>query len=321
MNIEKGYTYKDVYIKPNKRCVVNSRSQCDVSVELGGRKFSIPVVPANMPAVVNNETCLYLSQKGMFYINHRFNVDQVKFYEFMNQNNQFVSISVGVNEDSYNQLNELHQMMYEPDYICIDVAQVWSDKGLDMARFIKRKFPNTFLIAGNIGCVQAGLQFQNVGVDCLKAFQSPGFGCWTKKATGFLTPPISTLLQLKNSTIKIPVIADGGIQQVGDIAKAQVAGAHMIMAGNIFSGFDQSAGNIMKIDGKLVKQYYGSASQHNKQNKQRVQGRKVLVDYKGNMDDFIKQIKDGLQSAVSYAGGKDLKALLNCELVNVNLGY
>jgi GMP reductase len=120
---------------------------------------------------------------------------------------------------------------------------------------------------------------------------------------------VSTLLECVLAAGNVPIIADGGISTHGDIAKALACGATAIMAGSLFAGYDESAGDIIEIDGRRYKEYFGSASEFNKVQQRNIEGKKILVDYKGPMSSLIQELQEDLQSSISYAGGKDLTAL------------
>jgi GMP reductase len=115
-----------------------------------------------------------------------------------------------------------------------------------------------------------------------------------------------------------PVIADGGVTEHGDIAKAIACGATMVMAGSLFSGYNESASEIIEIDGHKKAIYFGSASEHNKGKHVHVEGKKLFLDYKGDMNNLLVELQEDLKSSISYAGGKDLSAFLSCEMVSIN---
>jgi GMP reductase len=269
-------------------------------------KFKCPVVPANMKSVVNENTCLYLAQKGWFYIMHRFEVDNYKFTNFMHEKGYFASISVGVNDDSYDSLELMKKDNVIPEYITLDIANAYSIKSQEMVRFIKNNFPS-FLIVGNYATEEAVIALEQWGADATKAGISNGHVCETYMATGFSRPQFSTVLKCSNIATT-PLISDGAIKNIGDISKALVAGASLVMAGSLFAGYNESAGEIIEIDGKRYKQYFGSASYNNTLSQRNVEGKCILVDYKGEIDKLLTKIEDGIKSAISYAGGRDLTA-------------
>ena len=308
--MNKEYQFSDIFLKPNKT-IVNSRKECDPSVLFGNYKFTTPIIPANMKSVVNDDTCEYLAQRGWFYINHRFCTanDTLQFLERMENKGLMKSISVGVNEDSYALLKQIEVECLCPDFITLDIANGYSNKGEDMVKYIKDEF-NSFLIVGNCCTSEAVEEIQTWGADAIKAGISNGNVCTTYNATGFGRPQFSTVLDCV-SVAKVPIISDGGCREIGDFNKAFVGGATMVMAGNLFAGFDESAGEKIEIEKKSYKQYFGSASYNNKLHRGNVEGKCILVDYKGKMEYFLEDIEDGIRSGISYAGGKDLSAFNN----------
>ena len=136
--------------------------------------------------------------------------------------------------------------------------------------------------------------------------------CTTKLATGFTRGTVNCILDCVQ-VAKKPIIADGGIKHAGDIAKALVLGSHMVMAGSMFAGFEESAGNLVDIDGKKYKEYFGSSTQLSKGKNEHIEGKRILVDYKGDMEFHLKYLEESLKSSISYGGGKDLSCLTSCE--------
>jgi GMP reductase len=319
----KALNYQDVFLVPQK-CIVNSRQECNTQVQLGKYVFESPVYPANMKSVVDINTCLFLAQHNWFYTMHRFEIDIIDFILTMQRYKYIISISVGVNQDSYDDLYKiLDKSLYMDeaihiDYITIDVANAWSDKCRKMIDFIKEKFPNTFLIVGNVATFAACRELQKWGANAIKIGVSCGRVCITRNKTGFNIPMIQTLKDCCREDIKIPIIADGGIQEHGDIAKAIAFGATMVMAGSLFAGYKQSAGNVFTIEDRRYKEYFGSSSKYNKKKKQNIEGSKILVPYKGNMENLLIEIKEDLQSSISYGGGKCVFDLQNCPYIVVN---
>lgn len=311
------YNYSDVYLLSRKKAKVGSRSQCNTSVEFGPRQFVMPVCPANMKSVINVDTCKFLASRGWFYVMHRFGVDPVQFILDMESYGYFTSISIGVNTDSYKQIDDMVSRRLCPDYITLDIASAWSPKAEKMIKYIKDRLPKSFLIVGNVAVAQAVEEVESWGADCCKLFIGPGLACTTKLKTGFTRPTISCLQECVQAAKK-PVIADGGIREHGDIAKAMACGATMVMAGSIFSGYTESASKIIEIDGHKKCVYFGSASEHNKGKYTHVEGKKLFLDFRGSMENLLTEMQEDLRSSISYPGGTNLSALLSCELVAVN---
>ena len=309
MKVNEEYGFQEIYLLPNY-CVAGSRDDCDPSVVLGKIKFISGVIPANMSSVVDDNTCLFLAEKKWFYIMHRFGTNNLRFVNLMHEAGYFASISIGVNVDSEECLKEMKLANVIPDYITLDIANAYSIKAKNMVKVTKDLFPESFLIVGNCATEEAVLQIGEWGADAIKVGISNGHVCETYMATGFSRPQFSTILECCRVSKK-PIISDGGIRNIGDISKAYVAGAKMVMAGNLFAGFYESAGEIIEIEGKRYKQYFGSASYNNTRSKKNVEGKCILVDFKGNMQKLLWDIDDRVRSAISYAGGTDLSAFNN----------
>ena len=300
--------YKNVFLLPQKS-IVSSRRECDTSVQFGGHTFVMPIFPANMKSVVNENTCEFLASRGWFYTMHRFGVDLVKFAQNMKDKELLVSISTGIDLSELIRLKTCSHII--PDYITVDVANAWSILVEPLIGKIKDIFPTSFVIVGNIATASAGSDLVKWGADAIKVGIGQGVPCTTKLKTGFTRPMVSTLLDCACLAGNIPIIADGGISTHGDIAKALACGATAIMAGSLFSGYDESAGDVIEIDGRRYKEYFGSASEFNKVQQRNIEGKKVLLDYKGQMSPFLQELQEDLQSSISYAGGKDLKVFSN----------
>lgn len=303
--MNKGLKFEDVALIPRKS-IVDSRTHCDTSV-MFGKKFKFGVFPSNMKSVVDTGTCEFLAESNLFYIMHRFGTDPLKFTKHMQELDLFASISIGVDKDSYDQLLIMQDADVCPEYITIDIANAYSSKCERMVGFIHENFPYSFLIVGNCATAEAVHAIDFWGADAIKVGIANGSVCTTYNQTGFGVPQFTALLETVNATAK-PIISDGGIKTIGDIAKAFVAGARMVMSGSMFAGYDQSAGDILTlVGGAMVKRYFGSASLSNG-NTEYIEGKATTVPYRGHMNVLIEEIHDGLQSAISYAGGHDINA-------------
>jgi GMP reductase len=312
------FDYEDIKLIPAK-CIVNSRSECDTSVNLGGRTFRLPVVPANMQTIIDEKISIYLATNGYFYIMHRFNPERrLSFIKDMKARGLFASISVGVKEEEYKFVEQLASEQLSPEYITIDIAHGHSNAVIEMIKHIKKLLPSSFVIAGNVGTPEAVRELEHAGADATKVGIGPGKVCITKIKTGFGTGgwQLAALRWCAKAASK-PVIADGGIRTHGDIAKSIRFGATMVMIGSLFAGHEESPGETIDKDGKLYKEYFGSASEFQKGEKKNVEGKKMFVDYKGSLKDTLIEMEQDLQSSISYAGGNKLEALRNVDYVIV----
>ena len=300
------FDYDNILLLP-RRCVVESRRECDPSIEFGGHKFRLPVVPANMKTVIDESIAEFLARSGYFYIMHRFDLDSTAFAKRMREKKLFISISLGVKDEDRKTVDQLAASGTGADYITIDIAHGHANSVKAMITHIKEKLPTTFVIAGNVGTPEGVIDLEHWGADATKIGIGPGKVCITRMKTGFGTGAwqLSALKWCARVASK-PIIADGGIREHGDIAKSIRFGATMVMVGSLFAGHEESPGTTVEVDGKLYKEYYGSASEFNKGIKSFVEGKRILEPIKGKLSDTLTEMEEDLQSSVSYAGGTKL---------------
>ncbi len=303
------FDYDNILLLPRK-CRVESRSECDAGVELGGRRFRLPVVPANMKTVVDERICEWMAKNGYFYVMHRFDLDNLQFVKDMHAKGCYASISLGVKQPDYDTVDQLVAQGLVPEYITIDIAHGHSDNVKNMIQYLKAKLPKAFVIAGNVGTPEAVIDLENWGADATKVGIGPGKVCITKLKTGFGTGgwQLSALKWCARVATK-PIIADGGIRSHGDIAKSVRFGATMVMVGSLFAGHEESPGQTVEVDGQRFKEYYGSASDFNKGEYKHVEGKRILEPIKGLLADTLIEMEQDVQSSISYAGGTQLMVI------------
>jgi GMP reductase len=332
--MEKYLSYQDVLLVP-KYSELPSRSKANTSIEFLGFKFKLPIVPANMLSVIDVNIAEYLSNNGYFYIYHRFgntkngHLDTYEFVKYANKHDfNIVSISTGINEDSRKELLSLKKEKI--DFITIDVAHAHHLKVKSQIDFIRKNFPKTRLIVGNAATTEGVCNLSEWGAEAVKVGIGQGSICTTRLQTGFSVPMFSCVQdccqnfywqenKLGNPTYKefktVPIIADGGIQTIGDISKALSVGASMVMSGGLFARCSDSPADINKVDGKKI--YFGSTSYEAKGNSKHIEGRTLEVNVDVSYKEKLEEIKQALSSAISYAGGKDLSAFKNVEYIRV----
>lgn len=312
------FDYEDIQLVPNK-CIVKSRSEIDTRIKFGPMTFNIPVVPANMQTVIDEKLAVWLAQNGYFYIMHRFDEDErLPFVKKMHDQGLFASISVGVKPKEHELIDELAAQNLVPEYITIDIAHGHSDTVIEMIKHIKQAMPGVFVIAGNVGTPEGVRELENAGADATKVGIGPGKACITKLKTGFGTGGWQlAAVRLCAKAASKPIIADGGIRNNGDIAKSVRFGASMVMIGSMFAGHEETPGEVVEQDRQKYKVYYGSASQYQKGQYKNVEGKKLLVPYRGHISDTLREMQEDLQSSISYAGGKELMALRKVDYVIV----
>ena len=235
-----------------------------------------------------------------------------------------VGAAVGVTKDTLERIESLAKA--EADVIIIDTAHGHSAGVLKVIKESRKKFKYEQLIAGNVGTYEATLDLLHCKVDAIKVGIGPGSICTTRVIAGVGVPQITAIAEAYQASKKmgIPIIADGGIKQTGDIPKAIAAGAHSVMIGGLFAGVEESPGEKILFEGRSFKSYrgMGSLSAMKEGSKDRYfqdveddiaklvpEGVEGRVPYKGPLEDTIYQLIGGLRAAMGYCGAKNIKAL------------
>ena len=306
-----AYRYSDIALVP-RRGILKTRQNADTSIFLGKNRFHLPVVPANMKCTIDWYLAHKLAQNNYFYVMHRFDNSNKAFIDWaIRERIRYLSISVGVKEEDRELITALKSIV-TPEYITLDIAHGHSLLAIDMIKFIKDNLPDTFLIAGNVATPEGAIDLMYAGADAIKVGIGQGNACTTKDKTGFTMPMFTCVQNIKNTKeIKIPIIADGGIKTNGDIVKAIVAGADMVMCGSLFAECCDSPSDVVTDEnGVKYKLYFGSASEHNKFHKAHIEGtlRKIQENSMTYLNK-LEEIRQDLSSAISYSGGISLDAL------------
>ncbi|HMW34299.1 MAG TPA: IMP dehydrogenase, partial [bacterium] len=212
------------------------------------------------------------------------------------------------------------------DVLGVDTAHGHSRGVLEMVKTLKQKFPQIEIIAGNVATAEATEALIKAGADCVKVGIGPGSICTTRVVAGVGVPQITAILECARIAAKagIPIIADGGIKQTGDIAKAIVAGADTVMIGSLFAGTEESPGESVLYEGRQYKVYRGMGSlsamkQGSKDryfqddemdtNKLVPEGIEGRVPYKGRLSDVVYQMVGGLRAAMGYCGAESIETM------------
>jgi len=308
-------SYDTVTLLPNYSSL-SSRSQADTTVTLCGYKFKIPVVPANMKDVINPVMAKFFSENDYFYIYHRFgqssyedvdsDLNTVYFVKKANSEKwKLISISTGVSETSMKELMTIKALRMRVNFITIDIAHAHHENVKSTINYIKQNFPNTRLIVGNVATCEGVEYLAKLKVDVIKVGIGGGSICTTRYMTGFHIPTLQSIKYAMESIgYAIPIIADGGAKHYGDVAKALTFGATMVMSGGWFASCIDSPAKI--IDGKKV--YRGSTSYESKGHRKHIEGKQIELVEGTTYEQRLIEIKESIQSSISYAGGNDLSA-------------
>jgi GMP reductase len=341
--------YDSVYLKP-RLGILNSRSEADISVEFLGRRFKAPWIPANMESVITEEQAKWLSENDYFYIMHRFNGATRSLVDRANRENwKLISVSVGVKLEDLDLTLSFLLERKRVDVFCIDVAHGHSLAVKKQIEYIKILYPSAKIIAGNVATPEAVKDLTEWGTDAVKVGIAGGKACSTKHQTGFHVPMFTCVRDCKEQgggsratkggtqwlPAEIPIIADGGIRENGDIPKALVAGATIVMAGSLFAACTDSPGKGINKNkfatgtfssGPFIseysreppfthKLYHGSASAKQKGENKHVEGIEMEIPCNNlTLAEKYVELRESMQSAVSYAGGTNLEDFRNVEI-------
>ncbi len=221
----------------------------------------------------------------------------------------------------------------EVDVLVLDLAHAHADLVIQRIKELKANF-NVDIMVGNIATAQAAHDLIEAGADGLKVGIGPSAVCTTRIVAGSGVPQLTAIMDVVNlaKQYNLPVSADGGIKNSGEISKAIAAGASTIYSGSLFAGTDETPGMILIKDGKRYKKYHGSASYESghlrkelatgEKIKERldtfVEGVSNLVDYKGAVSDVINGLVKGLQSGISYCGARNIREMQqNAEFIQI----
>jgi IMP dehydrogenase len=235
-----------------------------------------------------------------------------------------VGAAVGVTADTMERVAAL--LKAGVDFVVVDTAHGHSRGVIEMVKTIRRRFPRIDLIAGNVGTAEATRDLIRAGVDAVKVGIGPGSICTTRVVAGVGVPQVTAIFECAKAAArtKTPVIADGGIKQTGDIAKAIAAGADAVMIGGLFAGVDESPGEMVLYEGRSYKYYRGMGSLEAMKQGSRdryfqdaeddiaklvPEGIEGRVPHKGPLGDTIYQMVGGLRAAMGYCGAKNIAEL------------
>jgi len=246
-----------------------------------------------------------------------------------------VGAAVGVKGDFMDRAESLLEA--GADVIVVDIAHGHSENAVNTIRHIKKAFPDSELIAGNVATAAGAEELIKAGVDAVKVGVGSGSICITRVVTGSGVPQLTAVLDCAKVGRQhdIPIISDGGIRTSGDVTKALAAGASSVMVGSILGGTDESPGSFISKNGKRFKIYRGMASfyaslgRKSKEighvsieddlNDYVAEGVEAMVPYKGSVADILKQLTGGVRSGLSYCGAHTIKQMQeNAEFIKIS---
>ena len=350
--------YSDVLLRP-KRSTLGSRKEVRVQRRFVFRNYkptdmsmevlrpesnphyeNIPIMASNMDGVGTFEMADKLAELGMFTcLVKTYSVNElVGFFDsdqHIRTNN--VAMSIGITESDHNKFRAVYEQVGEKlKYLCVDVANGYSERFADFIAELRSYYPHIVIIAGN---VVTGDQTQELilrGADIVKVGIGPGSVCTTRIKTGIGYPQLSAVIECADAAHGLGghIIADGGCTCPGDVAKAFAGGADFVMLGGMLAGHDEGGGEVVSrfykkdytlpdgnpiVEVKQFVQFYGMSSKSANEKHfgglkeyRSSEGRTVLVPYRGAVENTIQDILGGVRSACTYVGALKLKQLSKC---------
>ena len=356
--------YKDVLIRP-KRSTLGSRKEVDLHRGFTWRNWQpedmsmeqirpetrhwrgIPIMAANMDGVGTFEMADKLAEVQMFTcLKKTYSVQELVSYfdDQFSERTHYVAMSIGITDSDHQKFRDVYEQTGDKlRYVCIDVANGYSNRFRDFVAQFRTLYPHIVIIAGNVVTGEMTEELILAGADIVKVGIGPGSVCTTRIQTGVGYPQLSAVIECADAAHGLGghIIADGGCTCPGDVAKAFAAGADFVMLGGMLAGHDEGGGEVITKyyetnEHKLVDSDLGEVWQRVTEEKQFVQfygmsstsandkhfgglkeyrsseGRTVLVPYRGAVARTIQDILGGVRSTCTYAGAIRLKHLSKC---------
>jgi len=328
--------YSDVLFRP-KRSTLKSRKDVDLN-----RKYTfkhsryswkgIPIIASNMDGVGEIDVAKKLtSHKLMTALTKQHNINQIGAIYKKNIFFDSIALSCGTSKDSYNRLNSILKKYPKFKFICIDVANGYSENFSNFVSQVRKKYPKKTIIAGNVVTADMTQELVLSGADIVKVGIGPGSVCTTRIQTGVGYPQLSAVMECADAAhgLGAHIIADGGCTCPGDVAKGFGAGADFVMLGGMLAGHKEGGGDIIEENGNKYIEFYGSSSEEANEkhygglaNYRSSEGKKVKIRMKNSLDSTIRDILGGVRSSCTYVGASSLKQLSKCTtFVRVNNQY
>ncbi len=318
--------YSDVLFRP-KRSTLSSRKDVDLKrtyrFKHSNNEWSgIPIMAANMDGVGELTVAETLSEYGMITsLTKQHDVMKIKKFKKIKSIYQNIALSIGIKKEDFDNLDKILKEFSFFKFICIDVANGYSERFSAFIKKVRDKYPTKTIIAGNVVTADMTQELILSGADIVKVGIGPGSVCTTRIQTGVGYPQLSAVMECADAAhgLGAHIIADGGCTCPGDVAKAFGGGADLVMLGGMFAGHDEGKGKIIKYNGTKFIEFYGSSSDtaNNKHygglsDYRSSEGRTVRVKYRGKLKDTISNILGGVRSSCTYVGAPSLKQLSKC---------
>ena len=349
MNIENEVKldYSSVLLRP-KRSTLGSRKEVQLTRRHSFRNYNpsypintqrdydfnaVPIMAANMDGVGTFDMAESLGKLGLFTcLVKTYSIKElVDFFNTSSIAREHVGYSMGITQDDASKFRAVYAGSKSIKYVCIDVANGYSERFLNYVASIREEYPGLVIIAGNVVTADQTQELILRGADVVKVGIGPGSVCTTRIQTGVGYPQLSAVMECADAAHGLGghIIADGGCTCPGDVAKAFAGGADFVMLGGMLAGHDEGGGEVItKIyntqevgvtEEKHFVQFYGMSSDAANtkhfgglKDYRASEGREVLVPYRGAITNTVQDMLGGLRSACTYVGAEKLKHLPKC---------
>ena len=304
---DEACSFGDVLLEPQKSDI-SSRSEIDLSVQLGGKKYNLPIMSSPMDTVTESTMSTVMSEIGGLGIVHR--------YCSMQEQCAMINVgskaaAIGVSEDMMPRARALYEAGAR--VFCIDVAHGHHTLVEKALKSLRDEFGNQVtLIAGNVATREGYEDLSSWGADAVRVGIGGGSICSTRIQTGHGIPTFQSILYCASGEGKAKIIADGGLRTAGDIVKAYAAGADFVMLGSMLAGTDEAPGDTFQgKSGKKYKVYRGMASKEAqfdwRGEARSLEGISTTIPYKGSVVNILKDLEQNIRSGLSYSGARNFE--------------
>jgi GMP reductase len=318
--------YSDVLFRP-KRSTLQSRKDVNLKrtykFKYSNQEWSgIPIMAANMDGVGELGIAEKLAEFEMITcLTKQHDLKSIKNYKNIKNIFKHLVLSMGTRDEDFNRVSEILKECSFFQFICIDVANGYSEHFSKFVKSVREKYPTKTIIAGNVVTADMTQELILSGADIVKVGIGPGSVCTTRIQTGVGYPQLSAVIECADAAhgLGAHIIADGGCTCPGDVAKGFGGGADFVMLGGMLAGHDEGNGKVVERNGEKFIQFYGSSSEVANERHygglsdyRSSEGREVLLKYRGKIKDTITNILGGVRSSCTYVGARSLKELSKC---------
>lgn len=317
--------FKDVLFRP-KRSTLKSRSQVnltrDFTFKHSGRQWSgVPIIAANMDSVASFEMATSLAKFDVMTAVHKhYSIEQWASFVATADDSvlKHIMVSSGTSEDNFNKLADILALSDQLTFICIDIANGYSEHLVDFVERVREAYPDKIISAGNVVTGDMVEELILAGADIVKVGIGPGSVCTTRVKTGVGYPQLSAIIECADAAHGLGgrIIGDGGCTCPGDVSKAFGGGADFVMLGGMLAGHNESGGELVNKNNETFVKFYGMSSQSAMDKHsggvaqyRAAEGKTVLLPYRGSVENTIQDILGGVRSTCTYVGAEALKEL------------